>query len=229
MTCRSLCCLLSVVSVAIGETSPHPVCAAMATYQASYVATDYDYRKHMGHFYELAFRDLYPAPPLSDCQHTNKTLDSYLNGSVVYHEDFVLDVGGVPYSNTIVLTQVSASQLAVYNQTITKSKPPAPIPGINSVVFNTATIAFKALLNQLQYEWVIEFTCGATPNKFIDALFPGGFVGINFYSRSGPVSPSNLQEMKEAVAALGLGWAIDSWGVGFHEVPFKNCTFNRIH
>lgn len=69
-----------------------------------------------------------------------------------------------------------------------------------------------------QYEWVVEFTCGQSP-KLWNVMFPGGFVGLNMYSKSGPTSDTNLAQMKEAVNDLGLSWAMDSWGGGFHVVP----------
>jgi len=64
----------------------HPICRNMWTYQSDYVATTYNVSKHMGHFYELAFRDLYPAPPACDCQHTYKVLDDENDEDEDYHE-----------------------------------------------------------------------------------------------------------------------------------------------
>ena len=56
----------------------------MQSYQADYVASSYNLSKHMGFYYELGFRDLYPGAPECDCQHTTKSLDQGEN----YHEEF---------------------------------------------------------------------------------------------------------------------------------------------
>ncbi|GMH67527.1 hypothetical protein TrRE_jg11551, partial [Triparma retinervis] len=58
------------------------------SYQASYVQDTYNRSNHMGHYYELAFRDLYPAPPNSDCHHTKK----FQVDKEVYDETFSFDV-----------------------------------------------------------------------------------------------------------------------------------------
>ena len=50
--------LMSSAVLTLAKESPHPVCADMHTYQAPYVATEYDINRHMGHYYELGFRDL---------------------------------------------------------------------------------------------------------------------------------------------------------------------------
>jgi hypothetical protein len=47
----------------------------MESYQASYIKTDYNITRHMGHYYELASRDLKLLPPQCDCQHTHKVRD----------------------------------------------------------------------------------------------------------------------------------------------------------
>ncbi len=44
----------------------------MPSYQAGYVSSNYSRERHMGRYYELGFRDLYPAYPECDCQHTEK-------------------------------------------------------------------------------------------------------------------------------------------------------------
>ena len=59
-------------SVALMGTIAHQ-CQPMTTYQAPYVATTYNLTKHMGKYYELAFRDLYPWGPLCDCQQVRDT------------------------------------------------------------------------------------------------------------------------------------------------------------
>ena len=45
--------------------------------------------RHMGFYYELAFRDLYPASPMCDCQSTRKIPTSDLT----YYENFVFQCG----------------------------------------------------------------------------------------------------------------------------------------
>ena len=66
----------------------HPSCQPLDSYQASYVQDTYNRSNHMGHYYELAFRDLYPAPPNSDCHHTKK----FQVDKEVYDETFSFDV-----------------------------------------------------------------------------------------------------------------------------------------
>lgn len=180
----------------------------------------------MGHFYELGFRDLYLPPPQCDCQHTYKIIDD--EKTEKYHEDFEFSCKNIGRLTSIIgLDSVSTTQPGVYNQTIQWSNPAVPIPDINELVFNTATIAFKTVPEQEQYEWVIEFTCGTQPEDAMAHLFPGGFVGLNMYSRSGPTNADNLQEMEEAVKDLGLDWVMQDWGWGFHEVPHTSeCQYN---
>jgi hypothetical protein len=101
--------------------------ANMATYQAPYVRSTYNVSKHMGFYYELGFRDLYPGPPLCDCQHTTKVLDEGVN----YHEQFNFQCfrpGGGDHSasitNLITLNASTAPRLqgtGVFAQTITET------------------------------------------------------------------------------------------------------------
>jgi hypothetical protein len=207
--------------------APHPACLNMSSYQADYVAKEYDMKRHMGKYYELAFRDLYPGAPECDCQRTTKIQTDEDS----YYEEFNFKCGAAghytPCLNTIVMNKTGA---ATYNQTITSTSVDSHhIPDINKAVFNTATVAFKAStpFSTGQYEWVIEFTCGTVEATLpFKALFPGGFVGLNFYSKSGPLSSRNLAEMTAAAKDLGLGWAMDSWGVGWHDVPQNtSCTW----
>ena len=68
----SVVALLTFVVNGADSLATHPTCEAMESYQASYVKNTYNISKHMGFYYELAFRDLYPPPPMCDCQHTQK-------------------------------------------------------------------------------------------------------------------------------------------------------------
>ena len=79
----------------------------MQTYQAPYVKTSYNLTKHMGRYYELAFRDLYPAPPLCDCQHTEKRASTLTD----YTEEFDCQCGPgdkAMISNLLTLNATSA-------------------------------------------------------------------------------------------------------------------------
>lgn len=191
----------------------------------------------MGLWFELAYRDLYPAPPLCDCHHTYKVPGVPEPPYADYHEQFVFNCGGLDFITRIDMNQTDEG-LAVYNQTMTKDAPNLPIPGLDTVRFKTATVAYKEAQNGGdQYEWVIEFTCGELPSlgqKIIDTtLFPGGIVVMNFYSRVGPhgaEADRNFQEMTDAANALGLGWVMEKWGWGFHKVPaykLRNCKYPR--
>lgn len=211
---RFLLSLATGALVVHGRDPAHPICNKdMRTYQAPYVATEYDRSKHMGHYYEVAFRDLYLPAPYCDCQHTYKIADTEDS----YYEDFEQYAMGLGRMASVI-TMNSTGQTGVSAQAISWSKPNPPIPGINSIVFNTAIVAFKSVPGQQQYEWVLEFTCNHDDPPTLQALFPDGFVGINMYSKSGPKNQTNLDEMKAAAQELGLGWAMDDWGWGFHEV-----------
>ena len=219
--------LFTAMALGLSVLAPHPKCTAMDQYQASYVNTTYDINRHMGKYYELAFRDLYPGPPMCDCEHTEKI---FTNQSSYYEEfDFKCGHGSAftPCLNLINMTQ-TGPHVGVYQQTITgTSVDGLHIPGLFSASFKTAAVAFKesASADDDQYEWVIEFTCGDS-SPLLNLAFPGGFVGLNFYSKSGPLSSTNMQEMVAETNALGLGWAMDSWGVGFHVVPHNtSCTY----
>eukprot|EP00603_Paraphysomonas_imperforata_P003806 CAMPEP_0114445078 /NCGR_PEP_ID=MMETSP0103-20121206/18428_1 /TAXON_ID=37642 ORGANISM="Paraphysomonas imperforata, Strain PA2" /NCGR_SAMPLE_ID=MMETSP0103 /ASSEMBLY_ACC=CAM_ASM_000201 /LENGTH=230 /DNA_ID=CAMNT_0001616659 /DNA_START=148 /DNA_END=841 /DNA_ORIENTATION=+ len=197
----------------------------MTSYQAPYVASDYDINRHMGHYYELGFRDLYAASPHCDCMHTYKILDDEKEEN--YHEAFEFKCKFLGRTTSIIDERPVAlsEHPAVYNQSMSWTHPQAPIPGLDDAVFNTAK--FKTVPGQEQYEWVIEFTCGTQPEDFMKHMFPGGFVGLNLYSRTGPLNSTNLQEMEDTVRSLGLDWVMDDWGWGYHHVPHEmDCKYN---
>lgn len=180
-------------SVALMGTIAHQ-CQPMTTYQAPYVATTYNLTKHMGKYYELAFRDLYPGPPTCDCQHTTKVASSESD----YYEEFDFTCFGpahrpLPVTNLITL---NGSTPGVYSQTIVASMGHRIPPALQST-FHTALVAFEE--GASGYKWVLEFTCGAT------GVFKG-FVGINMYSREN--SSANLHAMIRAAKDLGLDWVI---------------------
>ena len=148
--------MLPLLAFAALARTRHPACENMSAYQASYIS-QYDMRRHMGKFYELAFRDLYPAAPECDCQHTNKVQTD----ATSYYEQFDFKCGAkgvyTPCLNTIVM---NSTGLATYNQTIVATSVDAhKIPDITKATFHTATIAFKQSKPAEQYEWVVEFTC----------------------------------------------------------------------
>lgn len=202
----------------------HPKCKDMSSYQASYVAAEYKRSRHMGHFYELAFRDLYVKAPYCDCQHTYKVPDTEHS----YHEDFEQRAMGLGRMASVLnMNETGEANGTIFRQSISWSNPNPPIPGIKDIGYNTGVIAYKTVPGQDQYEWVLEFTCDTHDPWSLRALFEDGFVGINMYSRSGPKTSSNLAEMVAAAKDLGLGWVLDNtWGWGFHEVPHENCSYN---
>jgi len=221
--------------ILVCATARHPQCEDMLAYQAPYVAKDYNRSRHLGHYYEVAFRDLYLPSPICDCQHTYKVADE--GGS--YHEDFEQYCVGLGRMASVINMNATESS-SIFRQSITWSNPEPPIPGINKIGFQTGVIAFKAVPGQDQYEWVIEFTCDKTDPIALKLLFGlQTFVGINLYSRSGPTNQTNLNEMIQAVKDLGLHWALDKvsagtkkdWGWGFHVVPHtgvagKPCNYH---
>jgi hypothetical protein len=215
--------------VAVSASSPHPACAAdITSYQAPYVAKTYDHRKVLGvRYYEVAFRDLYPASPLCDCQSSVRTLNA-TSPTVVMSEMFTLACGSKytgykTYSNPMRETTLG---VGVFNQTVVQSS----LPGLSTEHFTNAVIAFKESSaegatpgsSQQPYEWNVEFQCGTDTLKH---LFSGGFVGMNMYSRTR--DDASRDEMVKAVTDLGLGWAMDKWGIGFHDANENttNCTY----
>ena len=212
----------------------------MSAYQADYVKEKYDSSKHMGFYYELAFRDLYPSPPMCDCQATTKVPN---NGTSTYHEDFTFQCGSVKknkwmHMNTdISMTPTDGKTTGVWAQEMQKVRMDWPtdftIP-VSGVAFHTTIVAFKESSDPAdsQYDWVIEFTCGEDSGSFLanllfDHFFPGGFVGINMYSKKGPHDSNNLNEMIEEAKSLGLAWTMDDWGWGFHKVPHNStCKYD---
>ena len=199
-----------------GASTNHPECEPLESYQAAYVQSTYTRERHMGFYFELAFRDLYPAPPHSDCQCTSK----YAVSDAEYDEVFkfvVIEYGVIiPTVSTIRMCETVNHSLVV-DQIITTEN----VSGVNvpvqfgrPTVFHTTIIAFEESLDpdDEQYEWVVEFSCGQTGSAILALGFPGGFVGLNFYSKSAPntnQSASNLNAMVLAVESLGLDWAMD--------------------
>jgi len=221
--------ILSAVTCVLSGKPEHPACAAaLETYQADYVASTYNVSKHMGFYYELAFRDLYPAAPMCDCQHTTKILpDRNGQANTDYYENFNFQCGPpskpskhMDVQNVITMNRTAGLATGVYEQTIVKTFG-IGIPGFMNSAFKTVTVAFNDT-GADQYEWVVEFTCGGLP-----LLFSGGFVGINLYSRV--KSEANLQAMLAAVKSLNLNWTLDSsWGLGFHKVPHgSQCKYGK--
>mmetsp|Transcript_17946 Transcript_17946/g.36444 ORF Transcript_17946/g.36444 Transcript_17946/m.36444 type:complete len:248 (-) Transcript_17946:27-770(-) len=215
-----------------GVVSPplaHPACEALENYQAPYVQSNYSRAQHMGFYYELAFRDLYPAPPHSDCQSTTK----FSVSDSEYDERFTFDV--IEYGTTMrcstLIAMTSTSSPLVVDQVMTATNISGhALPPLGSAKFHTTIVAFSESPGSgpdNQYEWVVEFTCGSSDSLAIPLLFPGGFVGINMYSKSAPHTDQgnlNLAEMLEAAEELGLAWATDSesWqglDSGFNVVP----------
>ena len=122
-------------------------------------------------------------------------------------------------NTTITLNGTNASIPAVYRQAIVRVDG-VDIPKIGRTSFNTATLAFKESADRTEYHWVVEFTCGA--HGPMAPLFPGGFVGLNMYSRRVNDTLA-LHEMIAAVKDLGLGWAMED---KFYTVPHSsNCTY----
>lgn len=221
--------VLSVAALLVlGALGKHPKCEDMATYQAPYVSKTYNRTRHLGHYYELAFRDLYLPSPTCDCQHTYKIADE--GGS--YHEDFEQECKMLGRMASVLAMNATEST-SIFRQSFAWSNPNPPIPGIKKVGFNTGVIAYKEVPGQDQYEWVIEFTCDQNDPIPLRMLFGGDtFVGINMYSRSGPTNAKNLDEMIAAAKDLGLGWVMNNtWGWGFHIVPHTGvgnapCAYN---
>jgi hypothetical protein len=194
------------------QSPPSPPCQPMQNYQASYVASNYSLAKHMGRYYELAFRDLYPAPPLCDCQHTEKVADTATD----YSEEFDFQCNGMPAPNLITLNATDSSLPGVYKQTIVRSMG-HDVPRALRTVFNTAVIAFAE--GASGFDWVLEFSCGDK-----GGVIPGGFVGINMYSRE-VNSTANLNAMIAAANDLGLGWVMNDTKK-FVTVPHSsNCKY----
>ena len=125
----------------------------------------------------------YLADPHCDCMHTYKILDDAKEE--IYHEAFEFKCAKLGRTSSIIDERPVAltEHRGVFNQSISWSYPPAPIPGLADAVFNTATIAFKkGEGEQEQYDWVIEFTCGTLPEDFMQHLFPGVYYTILYYA-----------------------------------------------
>lgn len=85
--------------------------------------------------------------------------------------------------------------------------------------FDTGVLAFdRSGAADQQYNWVIEFTCGG-----LESVFPGGFVGLNLYSRS--LDRANLNTMLDVVKSLNLSWVLEN---GYHTPTHDPslCTYN---
>ena len=220
----------------------HPGCLPLADYEAPYIS-NYKRLRHMGHFYELAFRDLYPAPPHSDCHHTVK----YLVNDYTYNEKFMFDViyfdDWESTTTDIVMKQSTPDSQVIVDQFMENmTYANHNIPACSSTTFHTTLIAFGEALTDHddddineQYEWLVEFTCGSDNSTTLPILFPGDFVGINLYSKSEPHTPQaekNLQDMLSAIEEQGLGWAIDpkpwfGFDSGFNLVPHSSkCAYD---
>ena len=227
--------LVACLALAGAAASGHPACRPLETYQAAYVQAEYEQERHMGFYYELGFRDLYPGPPLCDCQHTTKHRDP-AGGTVSgadgdYYENFDFQCGPLPGTGTKpmpILTVIDLNRTtgssgeirprAVYKQTITEAIG-MRIPEWMRSSFDTGVIAFdRSGAPGEQYNWVIEFTCGG-----LGSFFRDGFVGLKLYSRT--LSSANLDTMIGVVKSLNLSWVLEK---GFHK-PTHNqslCTYN---
>ena len=134
--------MADVTSDAGWPAPPHPACAAdITSYQAPYVSKTYDHTKVLGvRYYEVAFRDLYPASPLCDCQSSVRTLNA-TTPTVVMSEMFTLACGSKytgykTYNNPM---RESTLAVGVFNQSVVQSS----LPGLSKERFTNAVIAFK--------------------------------------------------------------------------------------
>merc|ERR1711871_228643 len=219
---RTAAVLLTTCLLARSElTPPHPACAQdITSYQAKYVKSTFNASRQLGvPYYELGFRDLYPASPICDCQRSVRSINS-TGPPLVLDEMFTLSCGYGTKHRTLYrnpMQEAALAAAAVWNQTVVASK----LPGLSKVHFTTAVLAFKeqegnAASPTSPYRWYIEFQCGTDT---LPHLFSGGFVGLNMYSLSTAASEqgmADLAEMEAAVTSLGLGWVMDSWGIGYH-------------
>ena len=163
-------------------------------------------------------------------------------GPTTYQDDFRFNVLKQSYvipTRTIITVNSTTSDYSVYNQDLSNVRiKGVTLPSINTgSSFKSSVIAFSEGSEgegDGQYEWLVEFTCGTENALMIPILFPNDFVGINLFSKSKPHSPrakKNMKEMLDAIANLGLSWAIEAepWkgmDTGFNVVPHNDtCTY----
>ena len=124
----------------------------------------------------------------------------------------------------------SLANVSIYGVDIPLGSGPRP------AIFHTTVVAFEESDDNGQYAWVVEFSCGTSGSAVLALGFPGGFVGVNLYSRDPPhteAAAASLDAMLAALDSLGLAWALDPapWpglDTGFNIVPHNQttCSYN---
>lgn len=196
-------------------------CPAQDSVQSDTVQKSLDLNKFWGTYYEIAFHDsTQPTkwPIEAKCQRSVKTQ----TGKGNYKDLFSLNEGyQAPGGKGI---------NAVCDLEFNITEKPGVFMGhwhssshFNPGLSNIAnTLVDVGVAESGPYEWTLEFQC-----KEFDADDKKGrkgirFAAVNFYHRKPIISDTDFNQMKDRLAARGLGWIMQLDG-GLHMVDQKQC------
>ena len=193
-------------------------CPASHEIQQPKVAKEFDIKKLVGTYYELALHDYtqYPTCLKPSCITSYKEFTDVGTGYQQIKDTFTIECFGSPYTipyyfNT---TEVNGSLNGFL----------VDVPAWWKILFEMeypdTIIDFKESEDGGQYDWVIEFQC-----REKDPLIGGkkvSFTGFNFYSKAQNPSEEMLEEMIASARQMGLGIYLDNvWGIT--KIAQENC------
>lgn len=188
-------------------------CPAPEDIQSKYVKERYQERKHVGFYYELAFKDI-TQPRGCKCITSNKTLvskdtlrdefDIQCAGGM-YHSDLSCDLNVNPHRRGYMIGRWNNFSLA------------------KGVTFPNTIVDVGVSKRSGVYDWVIEFQCKEETQLGRSWI---QYYGLNFYSRTYQNQQSAVEEMMKSAREHGLGDFLDS-GLDLYLVDHTDCLVNH--
>jgi hypothetical protein len=172
-------------------------CPAPEDIQSDYVRQNYEEYKHIGFYYELAFKDL-TQPRGCKCITSNKTL---VTSTTTLRDDFNVECAGQVYHSNLSFDlntnpEKKGTMIGRWNNFSLVKDVTFP----NTIV-DVGWRSRDRDERTLQYDWVIEFQCKDTHvlgHRFIE------YYGLNFYSRTYDDGDAIMGQMLQVAVDRGL-------------------------
>ena len=187
-------------------------CPAPEEIQSDYVRQNYEENKHVGFYYELAFKDI-TQPRGCKCITSNKTLVS----ATTLHDDFKVECNGQVYHSDLSFdlnTDLNRKGTMIGRWNNFSLARGVTFP--NTIVDVGWDDRGESIL---QYDWVIEFQC---KDKKVLGYEWIEYYGLNFYSQTIVDHETILGEMIKVAVNRGLAIFLQS-GLELHRVDHNDC------
>ena len=187
-------------------------CPVPEAIQSDYVRGNYEEDKHVGFYYELAFKDI-TQPRGCKCITSNKTLVS----ATTLHDDFKVECNGQVYHSDLSFdlnTDLNRKGTMIGRWNNFSLARGVTFP--NTIVDVGWDDRGESIL---QYDWVIEFQC---KDKKVLGYEWIEYYGLNFYSQTIVDHETILGEMIKVAVNRGLAIFLQS-GLELHRVDHNDC------